>query len=275
MKYIGFPRPSYPLAARLEPVILGSSVYSSKKELQVSRENICDKEHDCSTFNTNSKSSIMTEAKQFNFPDGTEILFNKSNPNYKFNAFIKTGVDKFFLFSDSYKIGAQKLFEYLDGNYVYNNTLVYPIVFLCRHFIELRLKELISGINYTYSEEYSFPNGHSLAKLWNEYKTVLTLVEESAMPDLQVLKNVERLIVEFDTMDPTSMCFRYPVDKSSSPSLQIESIDLASFKQSMERIFDFLDSQSEVVFYLIDMAEEYFTGLRRSYYDELMSGYYN
>jgi hypothetical protein len=35
MKYIGFPRPSYPLAARLEPVIIGSSVFSSKKELQM------------------------------------------------------------------------------------------------------------------------------------------------------------------------------------------------------------------------------------------------
>jgi hypothetical protein len=35
MKYIGFPRPSYPLAARLEPAILSSSVYSSKKYLQM------------------------------------------------------------------------------------------------------------------------------------------------------------------------------------------------------------------------------------------------
>jgi hypothetical protein len=43
---IGFPSFAYPLAARLEPVILGSSVISSKKELQVSTGDNEDKAHD-------------------------------------------------------------------------------------------------------------------------------------------------------------------------------------------------------------------------------------
>lgn len=214
--------------------------------------------------------------KEFKLPEANDTLFREFNEDYHHNAIIRSGVSKFFLFSDSYKTAAIKLFEQLDGNAFSANTLVYPIVFLCRHFIELRLKELISGINYSLSEKYSFPDGHNLDTLWNTYKSLVPKAGESFVPEKKVLTNAERLIKEFNLVDPNSMCFRYPVDKSAdrNPSLTMTNLDLENFRLTMEKLFNFFDTQSDLIFHLIDVAEEYFSEMRNLYHQEMVSYYY-
>ena len=216
---------------------------------------------------------VKTELK---LPEESDTVFREFNEDYHHNAVIRSGVSKFFLFSDSYKTAAVELLKRLDGSAVRANTLVYPIVFLCRHFIELRLKELISGINYSLSEKYTFPDGHNLGTLWHTYKSLVPKAGESFVPDKNVLVNTERLIKEFNLVDPNSMCFRYPVDRSAdrNPSLTITNLDLENFRLTMEKLFNFFDTQSDVIFHLIDMAEEYFSEMRNLYHQEMMSYYY-
>lgn len=219
---------------------------------------------------------VVIREEEFEFPNSTDELFNELNGNGGHNAIIRTGISKFFLFSDSYKTAAIKLFEQLDGSAYYANTLVYPLTFLCRHFIELRLKELISGINYSTKQEYSFPDGHNLEVLWNTYNSVIANAGESFVPEKSVLRNMQRLIKEFNVMDPNSMCFRYPVDKGKerSPSLSVTNIDLDTFRQTMGKIFNFFDTQSDAVFHLIDLAEEFYAEMRNQYHQEMTSYYY-
>lgn len=186
----------------------------------------------------------------YNFPDNSDILFNEMNADYRHNAIIRSGITKFFLYSDSYKESAIKLFEQLNGEAYNANTLVYPLVFLCRHFIELRLKELISGLNYAVSEKYDFPKGHKLINLWNEYKRLVVESGEGYGPDEIHIKNTEKLIVEFDSIDPGSMCFRYPVNNNKNPSLIMTNLDLENFRLTMAKLFNFFDMQSDAVFHL-------------------------
>lgn len=213
---------------------------------------------------------------EFLFPESTDKLFNEFNVDYRHNAIISAGISKFFLFSDSYKSAAIKLFEQLDGSAYQANTLVYPIVFLCRHFIELRLKELISGINYSITEKYSFPDGHNLENLWDTYNSIIRKAGESFVPENSILANTEKLIQEFNLVDPNSMCFRYPVDKTSdrNPSLSITNLDLENFRQTMQKLFNFFDTQTNVVFHLINLADEFYSIMRQEYHQEMMSYYY-
>lgn len=218
----------------------------------------------------------MEIENDFPLPDGSDSLFKEFNLDYTHNAIVRTGIDKFFLFSDGYKSASVKLFEQLDGSAYAASTLVYPLIFLNRHFLELRLKELISGLNFVISHEYSFSNGHNLKWLWDTYKSLLNQVEDTSHLNKTLLANAERLIVEFNSIDSTSFSFRYPVDTSiaRNPSLTIKNIDLLNFQNTMIKLYNFFDSHSDMVFHLIDMTEDFISHMQTEYQQEMRS-YYN
>lgn len=205
-------------------------------------------------------------------PEVSDQLFRPFNDDYRHNAIIRTGIRQFFLFSDAYMTAALKLFEQLDGSAYYANTLVYPIVFTCRHFLELRLKELISGLNYAKSQEYSFDKHHRLYDLWSTYRKLHASMGVDTSPEDKTFDAVDKLIKEFATTDPVSFSFRYPVDKEENPTLKIETLDLDNFRTVMDKLFNFFSNQSDHVFYFIDMADEYYTYMADMYYQE-MRGY--
>lgn len=197
-----------------------------------------------------------------NFPRNTDSLFipNKTFSDVK----IDTGINKFFYFSESYRIAAEKLFDKIKNPDYENHFLIAPAIYLCRHYIELRLKELISGINYTKDEKYSFPDGHNLENLWNTYKSALVDADPSIVPNSNDLKNIERLIKEFNNIDSSSMSFRYPVekDKTTDTLSNLNSFDMNNFMTVMERIFNFFYEQSGNLFHLIELSQGYFSYLR-------------
>ena len=211
----------------------------------------------------------------FALPESGDSLFKEFNPDYTQNAIISAGIDKFFLFSDGYKTASVKLFEQLDGSAYAANTMVYPLIFLNRHFLELRLKELISGLNFVISHEYSFPNGHNLQWLWDYYKKLLSQVEEGSGIDPSLLANVERLILEFNSIDASSFSFRYPVDTSPSrnPSLTIKNVDLLNFQNTMIKMYNYFDTHSDMVFHLIDLTEDFISHMQSEYYQEMRPYY--
>jgi len=210
----------------------------------------------------------------FNLPEKGDILFNEMNANYRHNATIRSGISCFFLYSDSYKEAASKLFEQIDGDVYYTNILVYPLVFLSRHFLELRLKELISGLNYAVTGQFNFPKGHKLLNLWCEYKRLVIAAGEGYGPEKIHLENTEKLIIEFDSVDPGSMSFRYPVDAEKKPSLAITNLDLENFRLTMGKLFRFFDMQSEAVFHLVDLTQDFFNEMRAQYLQQMSIEYY-
>lgn len=201
-------------------------------------------------------------------------LFQDFNKDYRYNVILNSGIDKFFLFSEGYKIAAERLFEQFDGSGWDANTLVYPLIFLNRQFLELRLKELISGLNFTLSHEYKFPNGHCLKTLWNTFKSLMVKLKESPIKQID-FDNTERLIKEFVSIDPQSFSFRYPVDTTEerNPSLKIKNMDLLNFMTTMKKLYNFFEIQSDVVYYYIDLTEEFINIMRSEYLSSLRENY--
>lgn len=124
-------------------------------------------------------------------PNKTDSIFkDEVNPDY--GAWLKNPANKFFLYSEGYKEAGKKLWEFCIENRFYANTLIYPLVFNYRQFLELRLKELIiMGYKYLDTEK-DFSDEHSLIRLWNTYRNeILPQIEQI---EKDILDNVERII---------------------------------------------------------------------------------
>jgi len=206
------------------------------------------------------------------FPNSTDVLFQEEN-NSDYGAWVKNPADKFFLYSQGYLAAANLIYNSIDESAVLQNTLVYPMIFNYRQFLELRLKELSFIGNKYLGLDRDFKEVHFLKELWNEYKNnILSELEPDLDPVL--LENAERLIDEFETEDPKSMNYRFPhqkLAKGASPSTRKESLsrqtlDLKNFKATIDKLIHFLDIRWEVMDINQTMRDEYLSDMRESLY---------
>jgi hypothetical protein len=200
-----------------------------------------------------------------NLPKGNDILF-KEEVDQNYGSWLQNPANKFFLYSEGYREAGEKLYEYIIGNTFYQNTLVYPLIFNYRHFIELRLKELILLVNRYLDKDNDFADIHNLNTLWETYKK--EILPHITDLDSKMVRNVERLINQFTNEDPDSMHFRYPVSKSPSREKHIKrnTLDLRNFKEVMDRLIYFLDWQWDMIAHYQDMKDEMISEMYREYY---------
>jgi hypothetical protein len=128
------------------------------------------------------------------------------------------------------------------------DAVIYPIVFLYRHYIELSLKDIIFLCRRLKQEGSGFPQHHNLGTLWDEAKQLLSDHYGSDTPE--EMKNLDGCIDDFATHDPNSFAFRYPWDKKGNRTLQdLRHINLRNLFETMERVGSFLDCM------IIDLSE--------------------
>lgn len=189
--------------------------------------------------------------KEF-FPQSSDTLFKEEVPP-DYGAWLQNKGNKFYLYSEGYKEAGNRLYEFCSKNRFSVNTLIYPVVFNYRQFIELRLKELIMMGYRLLDINKDFANEHSLLKLWVTYKNDILANIGNVEPE--ILNNVERTISQFNTEDPKSMSFRYPISNSTKRNEYInrDTIDLDNFKKVIDRLVYFLDCQWEMIFHYEDL----------------------
>jgi hypothetical protein len=153
-------------------------------------------------------------------------------------------------YSNAYMEAAERLVQtFHQRSY---NTITLPIVFLYRHYIELKLKELIDLGNKRYSKP-STPHldrilkGHRIDHLWYELKPLLQQAHPVEKND--EIEAVEACIMELSKVDEGSFSFRYPVDKKNNLTLKnnphlrnLEYIDVDHLAHKMASIYNFFTS---------------------------------
>lgn len=116
-----------------------------------------------------------------------------------------------------YKDSVMVLLEHLKNTDIYHDYQIKPLLFLFRHFIELKLKGLI-----LYSSN-AFPNSienieefmgearttHNLMKLLNKLKDI-------KIPRIKLPKDFTIFITHLDRLDNDSVRFRYPENSIGS-----------------------------------------------------------
>lgn len=141
-----------------------------------------------------------------------------------------------------FKLAADKLVDMLPSTPCYRDYFVYPIPYLYRMYVELRLKELI------HSGSGSTAGGHDLLSLWQRAKPIMKT--SSQWFDDQELDAVQEKLREFSEIDPFSDAFRYPRNrKGSKDTLQgVKELNLKNLKEVVDSISTPLEGSSTALY---------------------------
>ncbi len=179
-------------------------------------------------------------------------------------AWVNKGLQEFGSYADSYQTGALDLINLALNDRTSRNYNLYPIVFLIRHYIELRLKELIYGLNFCKDQSSAFPVHHNIHTLWGEFKVAYLSLGEKPYGD--TFEVIDELIKEMWIVDPNSMAFRYPVDKQGNKIQKLEYVNLANLKETFIRLCFVFDGVAMQISHYVEITEEMLQDFYSSYY---------
>lgn len=171
-------------------------------------------------------------------------FFPKGNIEQITCAWCRKWLENYEGYADKYKYAAEQLHK-LSGSCAFDkDSLAYPIMFLARHAIELRLKSILWNLqscnNKSHTENDTITKEHSLVKLWNDIDA-LYKGEKSKVYDLAYQK-----INELNIFDVKSDTFRYPIHTNRQPTSIKAFIDIDAFMSTFQKLNRFLeDLESE------------------------------
>jgi hypothetical protein len=203
------------------------------------------------------------------FPEIGDRLFTTERYSH-YNAQITYGFsdDRLYRYVSGYKEAADRLVQSLIEDSHHIDLVVFPTVFLYRQYLELRFKQLLIEGNRLLERSFTLPKHHRLDTLWHECKSLLKQIEPG-ITDGEVA-GLESCIIEFSTIDPISMVFRYHVDTHDNPSLppDLRYINILNLAQVMAKIDSFLDAVYMTISVAIDQKQEMEAAFRNYYPSE-------
>jgi len=124
------------------------------------------------------------------------------------------------LYIIGYKEAADSLVDSIASRKGSADSLFFPIVFLYRHYVEIRLKSLLHDGGQLLDQKHNKEREHQLSKLWPKVRSILD--ELWPNEEGEDLKAMDSLIAQFEKVDPRSTTFRYPKDFDGSNSLKLD-----------------------------------------------------
>jgi hypothetical protein len=191
-------------------------------------------------------------------PRKEDVLFSDAFPDWRNSACLNVahGGDEHG-YSEGYRRGARFLVEHVMEHGRDQDYLVYPIIFLYRHHIELALKNIISQTPYVIDRtltdaEKKHLGKHRLDLLWQDLKPMFNDICKAAgwgKLNNTDLEGIDSYIRQLTELDPDSFSFRYTCSKAGVPSLpsKLHRINLRHFAELMERLADCFDALDTAV----------------------------
>ena len=160
-----------------------------------------------------------------NYRDST--IFKQSDRKWKKNALIGSYFSNdLSLIAQGYYKGAKILVESLDNNP--SNALVYPIVFLYRHYIEIQLKAILEE----FREMGAISNRIMSHKLDVLLKRVNQICTQQSLQNLS--DEVCETIQGFNEFDNSSQTFRYSINRNGVSNIpEHDTLGLETLKTVM------------------------------------------
>lgn len=174
----------------------------------------------------------------------------------KFNAVLDYATAYGDFHATGYRQAAERLLERFladpEGMAGEQDSLVLPILFLFRHYLELRFKEIIVYGQLLLGQSASWPDRqHDLRTLWVQVVELCNAVYGSATSeDFALIERCVSDLCQLDSKSATS--FRYPRDHRGRPGFERAVIDLQShvviglksLTGTIKSVGDFLDGTS-------------------------------
>jgi hypothetical protein len=173
-------------------------------------------------------------------------IFDSSDEWY-YNAIIhhNTGSEstKWDAYAEGYRLAAETLSQKVFAEVSNRDTLIYPIIFLYRHYLELRFKEIIEQACFLLDEHQKSTKHHDLNILWNETRRLISIIWEK--PSKEALNQIDNLVSDLSNLDKFSEHFRYPIKKNGDLTLNgLHTINLKSFYEKISPIISNLEGMS-------------------------------
>lgn len=163
--------------------------------------------------------------------------------------------DQWDLYALGFKTAADMLVERLQENNSHIDAIVYPICFLYRQYLELRLKEIIKSGYDLLDEPQKFQPTHNLVRLWEDAREPIGRIFQEE--DQSSLTAIDSVVEQFSKIDAHSFSFRYPVDKKDSPSLPgVKYINVVDLKNEIDKAELILEGISIGVSVYIDHKDD-------------------
>jgi len=189
------------------------------------------------------------------WPSYGDSLFEGDNLGQT-NAMLGYGLDTLDLYAEGYKRGADQLVENALAGRGTLDFVVYPVVYLYRHYLELKLKVIIRDGLVLLDQPPSFPKHHNLLILWLQTRRLMQKIFDEE--DRVATDAVEKCIRELDKVDPDAQKFRYPVDRNGVPTgPAVKTIGFVNLRKVMERIDAYLDAAVAAIDYDLEMRCEF------------------
>ena len=159
------------------------------------------------------------------------------------------------LYTRGYKEAGDRIVEFVLAKATDQDVLIYPIVFLYRQYIELRLKDIIKEGRILLEEGSDFPKHHNIWDLWCTAKKIAIKVFEGDDPT--TLKYAEHVIREFAQIDPDSFSFRYPTNKEGQNTLEgVSHINIRRLGSHIDKLSKDLEGLSTGISVYRDWQQE-------------------
>jgi hypothetical protein len=182
-------------------------------------------------------------------PRKSDELFGQG-ANWQSKACAASGFDDI-VYQDGYRRAALHLAQYVFDRGPGHDFLVYPIIYLYRHHIELTLKSII-GTTYILLDQAATAKGsktltqHDLSQLWVLARSLLNPVSEMADGSIfppDDLDGIDSYIRQVHEHDPNGQHFRYPTTRKGAPSLRpgLIGINIRGLSDALERLADYLE----------------------------------
>ncbi len=180
-----------------------------------------------------------------------DSLWRGDVPNWRDNACFGGRASSFAgAYAEGYLRGARFLVEKVLEERSGQDFLIYPIVFLYRHHIEIMLKGLIQrcpflDLHPLTSDEKKHLRGHNLDFLWKNLQPRLaTIIRLAGWKPLLQEEEVTGYLCDLSAMDPHGEAFRYAHNNKGGPSIPsgVGLADMRHFSERIERLINWLET---------------------------------
>lgn len=175
-------------------------------------------------------------------------------------------------YSRGFRTAGRRLAEQVCDSGHDQDTLIYPIVYLYRHHVELVLKAIIKTASALLDRELTDGDrkalgGHDLARLWAAARPLLNPVctrePNRPFPEDDLL-GIDSYIRQLHEHDPSGESFRYATRKpklgdrrgttAGTPSLSsdLRLVNIHAFAYAAEKLADYLDC---IEFWFIELED--------------------
>ena len=153
-----------------------------------------------------------------------------ANPNdSNCTAWLRRNVHNLSGFADDYACAVRCLADDVQKEPDSRDFTIIPILYLIRHSLELRIKNLLQLLNHRQIKT------HDLKCLWNEFGQAYN--GDKSNPSY---KNADRLILMFGKLDNNGEIYRYPMTHDCISTYHIVTIDIENLCSVFSRLNSFL-----------------------------------